>query len=517
MDTKGLLIGKGDVETRLLANMTNRHGLIAGATGTGKTVTLKVMAEEFSAMGVPVFISDVKGDVASLSEVGIMNDKIQERLDHLGLNNFEFEKYPVRLWDIFGENGHPLRVTISDMGPMLLSRILDLNETQEGILSIVFRLADDMDLLLIDIKDLRSMLIYVGENSKEISLQYGNVTVQSIGAIQRSLLRLEDEGGDLFFGEPDLDIEDFLVQDSTGKGMINVLVAEKLVNHPSLYATFLLWLLSDFFESLPEVGDLDKPKLVFFFDEAHLLFDKTPKYLMEKIEQVVRLIRSKGVGIFFVTQNPIDIPDRVLGQLGNRVQHALRAYTPRDEKAVKSAAETFRQNPNFDVAEEITQLKTGEALVSFLDEEGVPSIVEKATILPPHSKIGTISPEQRLFLINSSPMFQKYNQAIDRESAYEHLTMEKEAEQEAEAKLASEKEASEAAKLAEKERILKEKEVAKELKEQEKIKLAHERAKAKSRKNNPLTKVARTTMNTFTGDIGRKIARGILGTISDKF
>lgn len=517
METKGLLIGKGDKETRLLMNMTNRHGLIAGATGTGKTVTLKVMAEYFSSQGVPVFLSDVKGDLASLSVEGQMDDKIQARLDHLDIEDFEFKKYPTTLWDVFGENGLPLRVTISEMGPMLLSRVLDLNEVQEGILSIVFRLADDMDMLLIDIKDLRSLLIYVGENSKEISLQYGNVTSQSIGAIQRSILRLEDEGGDLFFGEPDLDIEDFLVTDSTGKGMINVLVAEKLFNHPSLYSTFLLWLLSDLFESLPEVGDLEKPKLVFFFDEAHLLFDKTPKYLMEKIEQVVRLIRSKGIGIFFVTQNPIDIPDRILGQLGNRVQHALRAYTPRDEKAVKSAAETFRDNPKFDVAEVISELKTGEALVSFLDEEGVPSIVEKATILPPHSKIGTITPEQRLFLINSSPMFQKYHQAIDRESAYELLEIEREAEKEVEEKLAADKEASEALKVQEKERILSEKEALKEEKEQEKLKKAHERAKVKSRKTNPLNKVARTTMNTLTGDIGRKIARGLLGNIIDKF
>lgn len=517
MTDKGLLIGKGEKETKLLTQMANRHGLISGATGTGKTVTLKVMAEHFSSIGVPVFISDVKGDVASLSEEGSMNDKIQERLDFLKVDDFEFSKFPVRLWDVYGEQGHPLRVTMSEMGPMLLARILDLNETQEGVLSIIFRLADEMEMLLIDIKDLRSLLIYVGENAKEISLKYGNVTSQSIAAIQRSLLRLEDEGGDLFFAEPDLDVEDFLVQDSTGKGMINILVAEKLFNQPSLYSTFLLWLLSDLFESLPEVGDLEKPKLVFFFDEAHLLFDKTPKYLMEKIEQVVRLIRSKGVGIFFVTQNPIDIPDRVLGQLGNRVQHALRAYTPRDQKAVKSAAETFRENLDFNVADVISELKTGQALVSFLDEEGVPSIVEKATILPPKSKIGTISLEQRLFLINSSSVFQKYHQTVDRESAYEILEMEKAAEIEAKEKLARDEEASKTALTEEKARILADKEAAREEKEQARLKAAHERSKTRERKKNPLNKVARTTMNTLTGDIGRKIARGLLGNISDKF
>ncbi len=333
------LIGKGDVNTELLTRMANRHGLIAGATGTGKTITLKVMAEHFSTIGVPVLLADVKGDLASLSEPGVMNSKIQERVDKLELGEFNFESYPTRLWDVFGKLGHPVRTTISEMGPLLLSRILDLNDTQEGILSIVFRLADDMEMLLIDLKDLRSMLIYVGENAKEITLQYGNVTSQSIGAIQRSLLRLEDQGGDLFFGEPDLDIMDFIATDSHGRGFINV---------------------------------------VFFFDEAHLLFDSTPKILMEKIEQVVRLIRSKGVGVFFITQNPIDIPDRILGQLGNRVQHALRAYTPRDERAVIAAAETFRQNPNFKVKDVITELKTGEALVSFLDEEGRPTVVEKA-------------------------------------------------------------------------------------------------------------------------------------------
>lgn len=511
------LIGKGDVNTQLLAKMSNRHGLIAGATGTGKTITLKVMAEQFSSIGVPVFLADVKGDLASVAEPGVMNPKIQERIDMLNLESFNFASFPTRLWDVFGKLGHPVRTTISEMGPLLLSRILDLNDTQEGVLSIVFRLADDMEMLLIDLKDLRSMLIYVGENAKDITLQYGNVSVQSIGAIQRSLLRLEDQGGTLFFGEPDLDIMDFLAVDSQGRGIINVLAAEQLFNSPTLYSTFLLWMLSELFERLPEVGDLEKPKIVFFFDEAHLLFDGAPKILMEKIEQVVRLIRSKGVGVFFITQNPIDIPDKILGQLGNRVQHALRAYTPRDEKAVNSAAETFRQNHNFSVKNVITELKTGEALVSFLDEEGRPSVVERATIVPPQSLIGTISEERRLFLINSSPMFQKYNTMIDRESAYEILQMKNQSKKEAENTIKEDKLREVEMKEEEKQRLLNEKAEEKEAKEQEKLRIAHEKAKEKSKKNNPFNKVAKTTMNTVTGDIGRSIARGLLGNIKKMF
>ena len=512
-----LLIGKGENTTLLLSNMINRHGLIAGATGTGKTITLKVMAEQFSSIGVPVFLSDVKGDLASLSEPGTMNNKIQERIEALELEDFTFQGYPTRLWDVFGKLGNPIRTTISEMGPLLLARILDLNDTQEGVLSIVFRMADDMEMLLIDLKDLRSMLIYVGENAKDITLQYGNVSSQSIGAIQRSLLRLEDQGGNLFFGEPDLDINDFFMTDASGKGMINVLAAEQLFNSPSLYSTFLLWILSELFEQLPEVGDLDKPKIVFFFDEAHLLFHGAPKILMEKIEQVVRLIRSKGVGVFFITQNPIDIPDKILGQLGNRVQHALRAYTPRDEKAVISAAETFRQNPEFNVKDVISELKTGQALVSFLDEEGRPSVVEKATILPPQSMIGTISEEQRLFLINSSPMFQKYNTLIDRESAYEILEIKNQVKREKEAALKEGKLRELDIKEQEKQRIVEEKQKLKEEKEQEKIRIAHEKAKEKARKNNPLNKMAKTTLNTVTGDLGRKIARGLLGNIKKMF
>jgi len=529
------LIGKGENDTVLLSNMANRHGLIAGATGTGKTITLKVMAEQFSSIGVPVFLADVKGDLASLAEPGVMNTKIQERIELLGLEDFNFQSYPTRLWDVFGKLGHPVRTTVSEMGPLLLSRILDLNDTQEGVLSIVFRLADDLDMLLIDLKDLRSMLIYVGENSKDITLEYGNVSTQSIGAIQRSLLRLEDQGGDLFFGEPDLDIGDLMLIDQNGKGFINILAAEQLFNSPTLYSTFLLWMLSELFEQLPEVGDLDKPKIVFFFDEAHLLFDDAPKILMEKIEQVVRLIRSKGVGVFFITQNPIDIPDKILGQLGNRVQHALRAYTPRDEKAVISAAETFRQNPKFKVKDVITELRTGEALVSFLDEEGRPSIVERAMIVPPNSLIGTISEERRLYLINSSPMFQKYNTPIDRESAYELLQMKNKeklaAEDDVQAqklkdiamkeeekqRIIDEKALEKEAKEQEKVRLAEEKALEKEAKEQEKIRIAHEKAKEKARKNNPINKLAKTTVNTVTGDIGRSIARGLLGNIKKMF
>lgn len=530
-----LLIGKGDVSTELLSKMSNRHGLIAGATGTGKTVTLKVMAEHFSSIGVPVFLADVKGDLASVAEPGVMNTKIQERIDMLELGEFTFQGYPTRLWDVFGKLGHPVRTTISEMGPLLLSRLLDLNDTQEGVLSIVFRLADDMGMLLIDLKDLRSMLIYVGENAKDITLQYGNVSSQSIGAIQRSLLRLEDQGGNVFFGEPALDISDFMMTDSSGKGIINVLAAEQLFNSPTLYSTFLLWMLSELFEELPEVGDLDKPRMVFFFDEAHLLFDDAPKILMDKIEQVVRLIRSKGVGVFFITQNPIDIPDKILGQLGNRVQHALRAYTPRDEKAVNAAADTFRQNPNFKVKDVITELKTGEALVSFLDTEGRPSVVEKATIVPPHSMFGTISEERRLYLINSSPAFQKYNTTVDRESAYEMLQRKIESKLEAEKTIQEKKLQELELKEQEKQRILEEKAMEKESKEQEKIRIAEqkaaekeakeqeklriaeEKAKEKARKNNPFSKVAKTTMNTVTGDIGRSIARGLLGSIKKMF
>jgi len=505
-------MGQGDLAVELLSKMSNRHGLIAGATGTGKTVTLKVMAEHFSDIGVPVFLADVKGDLASLAEPGSMNDKIKERIDYIGLTDFSFQSYPIRLWDVFGKLGHPVRTDISEMGPILLSRLLDLNETQEGILNIVFRIADERGWLLIDLKDLRAMLQYVGENAREFTLQYGNITPQSIGAIQRSLLTLESAGGDVFFGEPSLDIKDLIATDINGKGIVNVLAAEDLFNSPRIYSTFLLWLLSELFEELPEVGDLEKPKMVFFFDEAHLLFKDTPKVLMERIELVVRLIRSKGVGVFFVTQNPIDIPDTVLGQLGNRVQHALRAYTPRDEKAVNSAAETFRQNPKFDIKEVITELKTGEALVSFLDIEGKPSVVERALIAPPRSTFGTISPEKRQGIINNSPMFYKYNEALDRESAYEiiqgkYQTLEEQTRQLEEDKI-REKESKEQEKL----RIAEEKAL-------EKKRIAEEKEKERAKKNNPFNpeRVTKSFMSTVTSTIGREIARGLLGSIKKRF
>ena len=403
----------------LLPNMANRHGLIAGATGTGKTVTLQVMAEHFSAIGVPVFMADVKGDLAGISQPGGGNAKIAERVKLLNLE-FTATSCPVTLWDVFGEQGHPVRATVSEMGPVLLARIFNLNDTQTGVLAIAFKIADDKGLLLLDLKDLRALLGWVGENASQFTTTYGNVSAASIGAIQRGLLTLEQQGGDKFFGEPALLLDD-LLQTDNGRGIINILAADKLLSSPRLYSTFLLWMLSEIFETLPEVGDREKPKLVFFFDEAHLLFNEAPKELLEKIEQVVRLVRSKGVGVYFVTQNPLDIPDTVLGQLGNRVQHALRAYTPRDQKAVRAAAETFRENPKFKVVDVITELGVGEALVSFLDEKGRPTIVERAWILPPQSQIGPITPEQRKALLVSSLVAGQYEKTIDRESAFEKL------------------------------------------------------------------------------------------------
>ena len=382
----------------LLANMANRHGLIAGATGTGKTVSLQVLAEHFSAIGVPVFMADVKGDLTGISQPGKPNAKIDERIKLLKLE-YTAKACPVTLWDVFGEQGHPVRATVSEMGPVLLARIFNLNDTQTGVLAIAFKIADDNGLLLLDLKDLHALLSWVGENASQFTTTYGNISGASIGAIQRGLLTLEQQGGDKFFGEPALALDD-LLQTDNGRGIINILAADKLFSSPRLYSTFLLWMLSEIFETLPEVGDRDKPKLVFFFDEAHLLFNEAPKELLEKIEQVVRLVRSKGVGVFFVTQNPLDIPDTVLGQLGNRIQHALRAYTPRDQKAVQAAAETFRENPKLKVVDVITELGIGEALVSFLDEKGRPSIVERAWICPPQSQIGPITPEQRQALLS---------------------------------------------------------------------------------------------------------------------
>ena len=416
-----IYIAQGDQPIYLLPKMANRHGLIAGATGTGKTVTLQTLAENFSARGVPVFMADVKGDLAGMSQVGGNNPKIVQRAKELGITDFKGEASPVVFWDVFGENGHPVRATVSEMGPLLLGRLLNLNDTQEGVLNMVFKIADEGGLLLLDLKDLRSMLQYVADNADQFKTQYGNVSAASAGAIQRNLLELETQGADKFFGEPALDLDD-LIQTQNGRGVVNILAAEKLMQQsPKVYATFLLWLLSELFEKLPEIGDPEKPKLVFFFDEAHLLFTDIEPAVEQKIEQMVRLIRSKGVGVYFVSQNPLDIPDIVLGQLGNRVQHALRAFTPRDQKAVSAAAQTFRQNPKLKVETVLTELAVGEALVSMLDENGTPEIVDRAKIIPPRSQVGAITPEQRKQIIDSSIVAGHYEKTVDRESAYEKL------------------------------------------------------------------------------------------------
>lgn len=421
MTTDPILLARHDeIECLLLPALANRHGLITGATGTGKTISLQKLAESFSSIGVPVFMADVKGDLTGISQAGNPSEKLLATLKDRGIAAPEKMACPTTLWDVFGEQGHPVRATVSDMGPLLLSRMLALNETQAGVLQMVFKIADDNGLLLLDLKDLRAMLQHVGDNASTFTTQYGNVSAASVGAIQRGLLQIEAQGGDKFFGEPMLNIADFM-QTESGLGVINVLAADKLMNSPRLYATFLLWMLSELFETLPEVGDLDKPKLVFFFDEAHLLFKDAPDALVERIELVVRLVRSKGVGVYFVTQNPLDIPDAVLGQLGNRVQHALRAFTPRDQKAVKSAADTMRAKPGLDIATAITELAVGEALVSLLDDKGRPSITERVFVLPPGSQIGPITPAQRQQLIANSLVAGVYEKQLDRESAYERL------------------------------------------------------------------------------------------------
>ncbi|MDZ4283420.1 MAG: DUF853 domain-containing protein [Hydrogenophaga sp.] len=416
-----LLIAKHDtIECHLLPGLANRHGLITGATGTGKTVTLQTLAENFSRIGVPVFMADVKGDLTGASQPGEIGEKLAAVLKERGLPMPTPLACPTTLWDVFGEQGHPVRATVSDMGPLLLGRMLNLNETQLGVLNLVFKIADDNGMLLLDLKDLRAMLQYVGDNAKEFTTEYGNVSAASVGAIQRGLLQIESQGGEQFFGEPMLDIQDFM-QTVDGHGVVNILAADKLMNSPRLYATFLLWMLSELFEQLPEIGDPEKPKLVFFFDEAHLLFNEAPKVLVERIELVVRLVRSKGVGVYFVTQNPLDIPDSVLAQLGNRVQHALRAFTPRDQKAVKATATTMRQKPGLDIETAITELAVGEALVSFLDAKGRPSVTERVFVLPPGSQLGPITPEQRKALMAGSLVTGVYEKLVDRESAYEKL------------------------------------------------------------------------------------------------
>jgi DNA helicase HerA-like ATPase len=416
-----ILIGKGDKPVYLLTKYANRHGMIAGATGTGKSVSLMVLAEGFSKLGVPVFLADVKGDLAGLAAAGSATPKLSERLTRLGLDPPAWAAVPVTFWDVFGEAGHPVRATISDMGPLLLGRLLNLNETQNGVLTIVFKLADDHGLLLLDLKDLRAMLQFVAEEGRRLAAEYGHVSAASVGAIQRALLALDEQGGDRFFGEPMLDVQDLLQTAPDGSGVVNILAADRLLQAPKVYATFLLWVLAELFEQLPEVGDPARPRLVFFFDEAHLLFTDAPAPLVERIEQVVRLIRSKGVGVYFVTQHPSDVPDRVLGQLGNRVQHALRAFTPRDQKAVRAAAETLRANPALDASTAITELAVGEALVSCLDAHGTPAVVERAWILPPASRIGPISDAERRAVVDGSLVAGPYERAVDRESAYERL------------------------------------------------------------------------------------------------
>ena len=416
-----LLIAQGATPLYLLPQMANRHGLVAGATGTGKTVTLQVMAERFSRIGVPVFAADIKGDLSGISQSGAGNPKIAERVKKMQLSDFSFFGSPTTFWDVLAGQGHPVRTTVSDMGPLLLARLLNLNETQEGVLSLVFKFSDDNGLLLLDLNDLQAVLRYAGERAKDLQTQYGNISAASIGAIQRGLLAIEQQGGQKFFGEPALNLDDLMQTDSNGHGIINILAADRLIQSPKVYATFLLWLLTELFERLPEVGDPEKPRLVFFFDEAHLLFADLPKVIQEKVQQVVRLIRSKGVGVYFVTQSPLDIPEEVLGQLGNRVQHALRAFTPKDQKSVRAAAETFRPNPELNVEKTITELAVGEALVSFLDEAGSPGMVQRAVICPPHSQIGPITPEQRKQIMSNSVVTGVYENAVDRESACERL------------------------------------------------------------------------------------------------
>lgn len=495
-------------EVCLIPKMANRHGLITGATGTGKTVTLQTLSETFSDMGVPVFAADMKGDLSGVAKTGGNKESVAKRVDQYKLleKGFEFKPFPVRFWDVFGEQGHPVRTTVTSMGPLLLERLLDLNETQGAILSMAFRIADDNGLLLIDLKDLQKILQYIGDNRTQFTTRYGNISPASIGAIQRGLIRLENEGADKFFGEPDLEITDF-IQTEQGKGVINILAADKLMRSPRVYTTFLLWLLDDLYETLPEVGDLEKPKLVFFFDEAHLLFNDMPATLLEKVEQIVRLIRSKGVGIYFCTQNPADIPQSILGQLGNRVQHALRAYTPNDQKAVRVAANTFRANPAFDTGEAITQLNTGEALVSFLDEKGAPQMVERANILPPQGQIGPITAGERDQLMRSSLIYGVYEKLIDRESAFEILSKKQELLEE-ERRLATE----------EKERIRLQKEAQKAALEEEKAK----RAAARQRKADQgflgdiLSQVGKSTQRQISNELGKTITRSIFGALFGK-
>ena len=519
-----IIIAKKTTNTQqdvvLHSKFANRHGLIAGATGTGKTVTLKVLAESFSRLGVPVFLADAKGDVSSLAQAGASNPKFDERIKSLGIDSIPFAASPVVFWDLFAEQGHPIRTTITEIGPLLLARMLNLNDTQEGVLSAVFRIADDQGMLLIDFKDLKAMIGYVSEHAAEFKAEYGNLSPASLGAIQRNLLALADQGGDQFFGEPSLNILDFIQTDSNGHGYINILAADKLMNTPKLYAPFLLWMLSELFEQLPEVGDMDKPKLVFFFDEAHLLFDNASAALQEKIEQVVRLIRSKGVGIYFVTQNPLDLPESVLGQLGNRVQHALRAFTPKDQKAVKTAADTFRANPEFKVEQAITELAVGEALISCLDEQGTPQVVQRAWVMPPYSSFSPISSEQRQALISQSIVAGIYEKRLDRESAFELLQNKVVERQQQAVQIEQEKQQAKEQELLAKQQAKEAETLAKQqAREQERI--AKEQQKEAEREAKQREKLIQDTVGTFAksaarslgGSTGQKIVRGLLGSL----
>ena len=500
-DNKILIAKNNNKSIYIEPKMANRHGLIAGATGTGKTVTLKVMAESFSDAGVPVFLADIKGDLAATCLAGQMNENVQKRVDNLNLAPFNLQGYPCNFWDIYQEKGLPLRTTISEMGPLLLSRILGLNDVQSDILTIVFKIADDQGLLLLDTKDLKSMLQYVGDNKDEFTLEYGNIAKQSLGAIVRAIVALEAEGGDKFFGETAINIAEWLCRDYSGKGIIQILDCQKLILNPTMYSTFMLWLLSELFETLPEAGDLDRPKMVFFFDEAHLLFNNASKELLDKIEQTVKLIRSKGVGIYFITQVPSDIPDGVLGQLGNKVQHALRAYTPKEQKAAKAVAESFRVNKEFDTFDTLLELGVGEALVSVLDVKGVPTVVERATILPPQSQMGALDDNHRDQMIKNNMLYSRYSQEIDRESAYELLSK----------KAESDRQLAEQQKLA----VENEKLLAKQAKEQEKLaaKEAKELEKAQAKR----TKEVKKIVNSATGTIGRELGKTIGKSVGGSF
>lgn len=519
-DNGKIWLATGENRVYLEPSMCNRHGLIAGATGTGKTVTLKVIAESFSDLGVPTFIADIKGDLTGMCVPGCENKHIRRSIDTMHIENFDYTSYPVRFFDVYGKQGHPVRTTVSDMGPELLSRLLGLTDVQSGVLRIIFRIADDNGMLILDLKDLRSMVQYVGDNANDYKLKYGNIASQSIGAIQRALLTLEDEGGNIFFGEPALDLTDWFEWDGNGRGFMNILECNELFQHPLLYSTFLLWMLSELYELLPEAGDLDKPKIAFFFDEAHLLFNDAPKALIEKVEQVVRLIRSKGVSVWFISQNPSDIPETVLSQIGNRVQHALRAYTPNEQTALRYAARSFRANPNFDTERTLQELATGEALVSVLDEKGVPTIVEKAGILPPRSSMAAVEPQMIQQTVFTSSLRDKYTEAVDRESAYEMLAAQyeqAEAERvEAEKELEEEKKELETQKYEtelDKQRAKLEKEKEKLEKERQALR---EKAKKKTttrRSSSVMTKTMSSAANTIGREIGKQLIRGIFGTI----